>query len=410
MPRAVWVLAAGSLINRFGSFVMPFLVLYLRHRGYLVAQAGIALAAYGIGKIVAAPSGGYLADRLGARDATAFSMFLSAATMLGLWQSVRFGPVVVCSLALVGGWASELYRPSISTLIADTVPPGRHRVTAFAVYQLGANVGLALGPAVGGLMAAHSFAPLFLGDAATSVAWGVLALVALPRTEHDRNDERVSAAGVIVRDRAFVRFWLAALLVNVVLFQSQSTFPLWVTAHGHSSAAYGGLLALSAGMTAVFQLPLTGLTGSLRPWRLLAVASAFAGVGFGVLSLGGGLALLIVAVIMWSGCELLAWPVAAAWVTVHAPTQMVGRYAGARSLTFGLGVTIGSLFGTTLYGFNPRVLWLACLLLAGVSASLLREPVGRRRFGDPSSTASLGEARQRAAPRIAMGPGRASRS
>ena len=147
-PRAIWVLAAGSLINRFGSFVLPFLVLYLRHHGYLVAQAGIALAAYGIGKIVAAPCGDYLADRLGARDATAFSMFLSAATMLSLWQSVRLGPVVVYSLALLGGWASELYRPSISTLIDDNVAPGHHQVTAFAVYQLGANVGLTLGPAV----------------------------------------------------------------------------------------------------------------------------------------------------------------------------------------------------------------------------------------------------------------------
>ncbi|MFO1512401.1 MAG: hypothetical protein U1F83_05725 [Verrucomicrobiota bacterium] len=29
LPRAAWVLFAGSFINRFGGFVVPFLTLYL---------------------------------------------------------------------------------------------------------------------------------------------------------------------------------------------------------------------------------------------------------------------------------------------------------------------------------------------------------------------------------------------
>ena len=30
LPRAAWILFAGTFINRFGSFVIPFLVIYLR--------------------------------------------------------------------------------------------------------------------------------------------------------------------------------------------------------------------------------------------------------------------------------------------------------------------------------------------------------------------------------------------
>src|SRR6266545_4012891 len=300
LPRAVWVLAAGSLIYRFGSFVLPFLVLYLRHHEYTAGEAGVALAVYGLGKIAAAPTGGFLTDRLGPRDTTVLSMFLSAATMLTLWQSVHLGPLAVYGAALLAGWASELYRPSISALIAASVEPGPQQVRAFAVYQLGASIGLALGPAVGGVVATHSFAPLFIADAATSAIWAVVSLAALPGGQRLRVKVGDSAVAVMLRDRAFVRFWVAALLVNVILFQAESTFPLWVTANDHSSAVYGALLGMSAALTVLFQLPLTRVTDRLPPWRVLAVGNLLAGVGFGILSFGGDVILLVVSVLIWS--------------------------------------------------------------------------------------------------------------
>ena len=34
MPRAAWFLFAGTFINRFGSFVIPFLAIYVQQRGF----------------------------------------------------------------------------------------------------------------------------------------------------------------------------------------------------------------------------------------------------------------------------------------------------------------------------------------------------------------------------------------
>jgi MFS family permease len=390
LPRAVWVLAAGALINRFGSFVLPFLVLYLRHHDYTAGEAGIALAAYGLGKIAAAPTGGYLADRLGPRDTIVLSMLLSAAAMLALWQSVHVGPLPVYSAALLAGWASELYRPSISALIAASVELGPKQVRAFAVYQLGASIGLALGPAAGGLVATHSYAPLFIADAATSVVAAVVSLAALPGGRHVRVEVRDSAVAAMLRDRAFVRFWVAAFLVNVILFQAESTLPLWVTAHDHSSAVYGALLGMSAAMTVLFQLPLTRVTNGFPPWRVLAFGNLLAGIGFGMLTFGADLVLLVASVLVWSSCQMLSWPVASAWVTEHAPPGLVGRYAGARSLTFALGLTIGPLFGTTLYGISPRLLWLSCLALGVAATALLFQPNPTKQRWPTFQTAQAG--------------------
>jgi MFS family permease len=133
MPPAAWILFGGSFVNRFGSFVLVFLVLYLTDEGFSPAEAGAAVSAYGAGGLGAALLGGWLADRLGRRNTIALSMFSAAATMLALSQARGLAPVVVLSGA--AGLTSELYRPASAALLTDLLPPGR-RITGFALYRL----------------------------------------------------------------------------------------------------------------------------------------------------------------------------------------------------------------------------------------------------------------------------------
>ena len=51
LPRAAWCLYAGTFINKFGAFVIPFLAIYIRQRGFSNAHVAGALAAYGLGHI-----------------------------------------------------------------------------------------------------------------------------------------------------------------------------------------------------------------------------------------------------------------------------------------------------------------------------------------------------------------------
>lgn len=76
LPPAAWVLFGGTFVNRLGTFVMPFMTLYLTHQGFSVPQAGLALAMYGIGGVAAQFLGGWLADRIGRRNAIGFSMLV----------------------------------------------------------------------------------------------------------------------------------------------------------------------------------------------------------------------------------------------------------------------------------------------------------------------------------------------
>ena len=45
IPRPAWILFAGTFLNKFGTFVIPFLTLYMTRQGYSISQAGLAISA-----------------------------------------------------------------------------------------------------------------------------------------------------------------------------------------------------------------------------------------------------------------------------------------------------------------------------------------------------------------------------
>src|SRR5947209_16566122 len=108
LPRPVWILFAGTFLNKFGAFVIPFLSLYMTERGFSVTQAGFAMSAYGAGHFLACFFGGQLADSLGRRPTLVISMFSTAGVMLALSQATSFW--LIATLTLLAGLTGELYR------------------------------------------------------------------------------------------------------------------------------------------------------------------------------------------------------------------------------------------------------------------------------------------------------------
>jgi MFS family permease len=311
-------------------------------------------------------------------------MLTSAAATLAL--GLAAGLALIIALAAVTGLASELYRPATSAIMAAAVPAGPARLTAFSVYQLGVSAGTAAGPAVGGIVAEHSFLALFAADAATSAAWGILAWVTLPGTRPGQAGPRPTSPAVLA-DRRLLRMTAATFLVNLILFQAQTTFPLWVHRQGLSSAAYGLLLALNSALIMLLQIPSTRLTARASPPAVISLTSIVTGGGFALLALGHGAAVLALAVIVWSLGELTQWPVAAAYTTSLAPAGLTGRYAGTRSLAYGAALLAAPLAGTALYHLNPATLWTGCLTI-GILAALTMIPGPRRRRPGPDTGAA----------------------
>ena len=376
MPAAVWILCAGSFVNRFGSFVLVFLALYVTRQGYSATEAGAAVSAYGLGGVVSAVLGGYLADRIGRRNATAVSMFSAAATMLALSQARTLPAILV--LAGFAGLTSELYRPASAALLADLVPPAQ-RVTAFALYRLAINLGFAAGPATAGLLAERSFFLVFLGDALTSIGFGLAALIWLPEGVRSRRteEERGELARALRGDRAFLFFLAASLVSGFVYMQSEVTLPLHVVDQGLSYAAFGVLMSFNGALVVLLELPLTSVTQRLPARPVIAFGTVLVGFGFALTAAAASFPLLAVTVFVWTLGEIVSAPIASAYVAELSPPHLRGRYQGAWGFTFGLAAVIGPITGAAAYSASATSFWLACGVLGVVSAALVL--VGRPR-------------------------------
>lgn len=370
LPAPAWILFGGVFINRFGTFVMPFLVLYLTRIGYSVAQAGLAAGVYGAGHLVASALGGHLADRIGRRNTIVWSMFGSAAAMLALSQARGFAPILL--VTFISGVFGELYRPASYALIADLVGP-QQRPVAFSLYRFAVNLGFAAGPATAGFVAERSFLYLFIGDAATSLVYGMIALVALPHglrtyTKEERFGE---ALRVAARDVPFVMFLLATICVTWIDFQISSTFALHVTSLGFPSRDYGMLISLNGVLIVFFELLITAMVQRYRPQPVIALGYFLSGFGFALTGLALTIPALAATVVIWTLGEMIASPMAGAYVARLAPEKYRGRYMGLLAVAWSFGMLAGPPLGTLVFQHNPTALWISCGILGAVSAMIL---------------------------------------
>ncbi len=367
LPPVAWILFFGTFLNKFGSFVVPFLALYLTGKGYSVADAGVAIGAYGVGNVFATLLGGHLADTLGRRKTIVLSMFSGAAAMILLSQAHSFPAIL--GLAALAGLTGELYRPASSALLADLVPAA-NRVTAYSAYRMALNAGFAFGPATAGFIAGHGYFWLFAGDAATSALFGVVALLALPEAEHPavRSMGWLESARTLAVDRKLHRVLLAAFGIALVFFQMNSTFGLAVMGAGFSPRVYGGLLSLNGALVVLLELPLTTVTRRFEPMAVIALGYLVVGVSFGLTAFAASISGFAACVALFTLGEMCAMPVASAYVAGLSPHNMRGRYMGTYGLTWTLAQVVGPGLGMGLYSASPAAFWLAGGALGIVSA------------------------------------------
>ncbi len=370
MPPAAWVLFGGTFVNRLGTFVLPFFTLYLTGLGFSAVQAGVAIGAYGLGGLVAQLFGGLLSDRMGRRNTIAVSMLSTGALTLVLWQAETLALIYLLMFGVA--CLAELHRPASSALIADLLP-SELRVTGFAVQRLAVNVGWATGLALGGLLAQRNFDLLFIGDAATSIAFGVISLVALPhgmRSTRREEADLPSARAAMLADRGFLLFLAAAVLSGAVYAQNVSTLPLFVRDAGYGPSTYGLLQSLNGVLVVLAELPVIAWAQRHERLRMVALGQLLIGAGFASLLVADTIPLLVGMVSVWTLGEIIGSSPSLAIAADRAPDYARGRYQSALGAAWSVAFMLGPILGTLVYSTSPSALWWACGVLGAAAAGL----------------------------------------
>ena len=371
LPRPFWYLWSGTLLNRLGSFVVPFLALYLtRSRGFSVAEAGVVLTFAGAGSAASQPIGGTLADRFGRRRTMVGGLVASSVALMGLGLAHAFP--LLCASVFAYGLCLDLFRPASSAAMADLVTP-EERPRAYALVFWAVNLGFAFATPIGGTLAAHSYWALFLLDAATSLGYAGLVLVGVPETRPERSaDAGPASLAMVLRDPLLLALVGGTLLQAVVYLQAFSTLPL-AFAHDHlGPGSYGAAIAANGIGIVLLQPLLLGRRSQRRVGRLLLAAAVLQGVGFGLTAFADDIPGHLRAIVVWTLGEILGSGLLSALVATLAPPDLRGRYMGVFGSSFGLAALLAPLLGTqVMTHFGESTLWGGCLVLSCASGVVL---------------------------------------
>jgi len=348
--------------------VLPFLTLYLTvERKLSAGTAGLALTIYGVAAIIVAPLAGRISDRLGSLLIIKLSLFLSGLILFVFPFITSLSGILV--FTAVWAFANESFRPPSMALIGRLTGPAQRKM-AFALSRLAVNLGMSIGPVIGGFLAMRSFKSLFYVDGTSAILAGALIAVMPWRQarveavgEGESKPATPTAAELsysnVLRDRRFLYFLLAMLPVEMVFFQPLAAMPLFIVRDLHiSEAGFGMLLAINTVLIILTEVPLNSAMSNWSHRSTIALGALLVGTGFGGLAFSNGAGIVAITVVIWTLGEMILLPASSAYVSDLAPAAQTGAYMGLYTMGFSLAFAIGPWLGVQiLEKLGPVAVW-----------------------------------------------------
>lgn len=381
-PRTFWTLVVVTFIDRLGGFLLfPFFALYITRRFEVgMTEVGILFALFSISSFFGSFIGGALTDRLGRRSMIIFSLLTSAFSTLAMGFVGSLQAFYL--IAIISGIFTDTGGPAYNAIVGDLLPEEK-RATGFGILRVAFNVSAAIGPAIGGLLAARSYLALFITDAIISTLVAVIVFLTIPETrpEQAAGEEQESVVRSfqgylrVFRDSAFVLFMLASTLAWMTYMNMNTTLGVYLRdARGISEAGYGALISLNAVMVVFLQFWITRRLERYPPMLMMAAGTALFSAGFVMYALFEHYAWFMVAMAIITVGEMITVPISNAEVINFAPEDMRGRYSAVYGLAWMLPFMVGPyLAGQLVDRYNPEWLWYAAAVCGALGTlSFLR--------------------------------------
>jgi predicted MFS family arabinose efflux permease len=344
-------------------------------------------ATFLVGALLASFSGylgGHLSDKLGRRPLILVGWALEALYIL-LFVLVGGRVWLGLALMMMGGILGSLGGGANQAMVADLVPPERHE-RAYASVRVAQNLGVTLGPPLGGLLLiGENWNMLFLGVAAAAAGTFLIAWRYLPRTgayAPEAPPERGSFR-VITHDHAFLLFWVSGILAYLVYVAYETVLPISaVDTYGLAPAAWGFIVIINPALVTLFQMRVTRWTAGVPPAPKLVAAMLLMGWPLLLLSVNSTIPMLAFVVFVFVVGEMLWVPTSQSIVARLAPVDLRGAYMGAFGSTAGVAFALGPFIGLTLRdAYGETAMWsffaAAAVVAAATGAAAVRFALGR---------------------------------
>lgn len=376
LPAPLWFVYAGTTVNRLGAFVFPFLTIYLMEgRGLSFTQVGWILSIGSVGLLFGNLAGGWLTDRWSRKGTLLLALMINVLGFLGL--SGRFEPVwTYAAFLFVGYVGTGLFGPAASTIIADLTTP-EERPIAYTVNYVCTNLGMGLGPLLGGVLAATSYRLLFLGDIATSLACAALiyfGVRGMAQPIQDEPGQRQPMISIWLRHRLVFAFCLANFFLIAPLMGLEFAVPLLVKSTFASAPVYiGAVYTINAVCILALGFLVERIVRGRNEMLVMALSGLLWSVGLGILLAGFSMPALLLCTAVWTLGEIIASIVVPTFISRSVRPEVKGRFLALVDAMRSLAgivcpITLGGLWERE--GVLAAMVLILALPLAGTLAYL----------------------------------------
>lgn len=386
MPKQVWFLIIGTFVNTVGnSFLWPLNSIYIHdHLGKSLTTAGMVLMLNSLAGVFGNLVGGYLFDRLGGYKAILIGVVLNlfSISLLTIWHD---WPQYIIFLAMLGFSGGIVY-PAIYAIAGSAWPEGGRR--AFNAIFLANNVGVAIGPALAGIVADIKFDYVFIANLFFYALFFVLVITTYKRFDDNRittkslssdegkqrNNAPIIAIGIL--SISLVVCWLS-------YSQWSATISSYTQGLGISLSQYSLLWTINGFMIVAIQPIIKPL---VTRWEnkikhQLTLGLLLMSISFGVVYFAQDFKMFAAAMVILTFGEVFFTPIIPMIANKLAPQGQEGFYQGLVNSATTIGRMIGPVFGglmVDLYGMQMLMMILSILIVLAIIPCLFYDRALRK--------------------------------
>lgn len=372
------IAVANGLIAMGYGLSVPFFAIYLNtQKGVPASVIGIMLALAMLTTAFASMLSGEVSDTFGRKRVMTISLFLRSLSMIAIAATMFFDMHYFWSMAFhfAGSFLGAFFRPASNAWIADNTTPSE-RVTAFSYMRIGLNLGWAIGPALGGLLAHTSYS---LGFALTGLTF-LFSMFYVSKNikesivkTHSRKTDFVQTV-LELKNKTLARMCISEFFISMVTSQLVVGLSLHcVNRLGFPENKIGWFFSLQGLAVVLFQYHTAKLVSKIRLTSALAIGCALYAVGYGSIGFMVTFWAIGAGVILSALGEMCVLPAGHSLTSNIAPDNKRGRFLGLYVLANQGGMAAGIFMaGVLMENISPIYApgpWLIVALLAVIAGA-----------------------------------------